>query len=446
MNTTSRRFLMTTWDGGGNIPPELGVAQRLVERGHRVHVVADPTIDVPARQAGCTFSPWQQAPHRSTLDVSEDVMKDWETKNPLVLLQRLRDRILAGPSAGFAADTADAIASFEPDCVVPDSFMFGSMIAAEAAELPVAALVSNIWLLPSKGAPSFGPGFPPAKTAVGRARDAAVLGVINRVCRKGLPALNEARAQRGLRPLTSLYDQVLEADRILVLSSETFDYASASTPGNARYVGPILDDPSWAKSWEAPWDTGRDPLVLVGLSSTYQNQAALLRRIVGALSSLPLHGVVTVGQMLDPTVIASTPNVDVVRTAPHSAILNEASVVVSHCGHGTTMRALAAGVPMVCIPMGRDQNDTAARVVHLGAGVRLSASASTTTIRAAVQEVLGNEKFRTNATRLATLMSAEHRPDEVAIELEGVASTRIRPRPERAGGGGVLQSGSGADG
>ena len=45
MSTTSRRFLMTTWDGGGNVPPELGVAQLLVERGHHVHVVADPTVE-----------------------------------------------------------------------------------------------------------------------------------------------------------------------------------------------------------------------------------------------------------------------------------------------------------------------------------------------------------------------------------------------------------------
>jgi MGT family glycosyltransferase len=445
MSTTTRRFLMTTWDGGGNIPPELGVAQRLVERGHHVHVVADPTIDESARQAGCTFSPWRRAPHRSTLDPTEDVMKDWETKNPLVLLQRLRDRLLAGPAAEFADDTADAIAVFEPDCVVPDSFMFGSMIAAEAAGLPVAALVPNIWLLPSKGAPSFGPGFPPARTAVGRTRDAAVLGVINRVCRKGLPALNASRAQRGLRPLTSLYDQVLHADRILVLSSETFDYASASTPGNARYVGPVLDDPSWTRPWQAPRDSRREPLVLVGLSSTYQNQAALLRRIVRALSSLPLHGVVTLGRMLDPTVVASTPNVDVVTSASHRAILSEASVVVSHCGHGTTMRALAAGVPMVCIPMGRDQNDTAARVVHLGAGVRLSPSASTNAIRGAVHEVLGDEKYRTNASHLAGLIAAEHQGDEVAVELEFVAATPNRSRPEGATGGRSGQRGRGSN-
>ena len=62
MGPTSRRFLLTTWDGGGNVPPELGVARLLVDRGHHVHFVADPTVERSARLAGCTFSPWQRAP------------------------------------------------------------------------------------------------------------------------------------------------------------------------------------------------------------------------------------------------------------------------------------------------------------------------------------------------------------------------------------------------
>ncbi len=352
-------------------------------------------------------------------------MKDWETANPLVLLKRGIDRFIAGPAAEFAADTADAIADFRPDCVVPDAFMFGSIIAAQEAGLPVVPLVSNIWFLPSKGSPSFGPGFPPAKGTLGRTRDAAMLAVFNRMCARGLPKVNAARAQRGLAPLGSFYDQVLGADRILVLSSETFDYASASIPTNARYVGAILDDPSWAEPWQSPWTDGKDPQVLVGLSSTYQHQELLMQRIVRALSSLDVRAVVTLGRMLSPDTVASTSNVAVVGSAPHSSLLEQASVVISHCGHGTTMRALRAGVPMVCIPMGRDQNDTAARVVHHGAGIRLSPRASSDRIRSAVQEVLSKPAFAMNARRLGAIMADEHRPDAAVLELEDVIDLHV---------------------
>jgi len=412
---------MPLWDGGGNVPPELGVARRLVARGHQVHVLADPTIEEAAEEAGCTFSPWRRAPHRASLDPSEDPLKDWETKNPLVMLRRARDRFIAGPAAEFAADTGDAVDAFAPDALVADAFLFGSIIAAQAASVPVALLVPNIWIMPSRGTPAIGPGFAPARTVLGRTRDAALLATVNRVFRAGLPPVNAARSARGLAPLSSFYEQALGVERILVLSSPVFDYAASSVPGNVRYVGPILDDPGWAQAWSSPW-AGDDerPLVLVGFSSTYQNQGPLLRRVVTALSSLPVRAVVTTGQMLDVREVSATGNVAVVASAPHRQVLAEASLAVSHCGHGTTMKTLAAGLPMVCIPMGRDQNDTAARVVHHRAGVRLSPSASTVKIRETVRRVLGDDRLRANAARLASAIARGDATADPVAELEAL--------------------------
>jgi MGT family glycosyltransferase len=421
MESPSRRFLMPTWEGGGNVPPELGIARRLIARGHQVHVLADPTISDAAAAAGCTFSPWRRGPHQESHDPSEDLLKDWESSNPLVMLQRIRDRFMAGPAADFAADTAEAIEDFRPDAMVADAFLFGSIIAAQAVALPVALLVTNIWIMPTRGAPPIGPGFAPAKTVLGRTRDAAMLALVNRLFRAGLPAINSARASYGLAPLTSFYAQALTADRILVTTSPAFDYAADSVPANVRYVGPILDDPNWVEPWKSPWpDSDDQPLVLVGFSSTYQNQGPLLRRVVEALSALPVRAVVTVGQMLDPAEVTPTHNVAVVTSAPHSEILADASLVVSHCGHGTTIKTLAAGIPMVCIPMGRDQNDTAARVVYHGAGVRLSPKASAAEIRKAVQKVLGEPSFRSNAARLASGIADEGLTADVVSEIESL--------------------------
>jgi UDP:flavonoid glycosyltransferase YjiC (YdhE family) len=161
--------------------------------------------------------------------------------------------------------------------------------------------------------------------------------------------------------------------------------------------------------------------VLVGFSSTYQNQGPLLRRVIAALSTLPVRAVVTVGQMLEPGEVTSTGNVVVVGSAPHRQILARASLAVSHCGHGTTMKTLAAGVPMVCIPMGRDQNDTAARVVYHGAGVRLPRRASASRIRRAVQRALGDTRLRANAARLASAIADQSSTADLVTELESLA-------------------------
>lgn len=432
--TQPRRFLMTMWEGGGTLPPELGVARRLIARGHHVHVIGDPTIAERAEAIGCGFSPWRRAPHRTSLDPSEDLFRDWEVSNPLTMLRNARDRFMAGPAAEFAADTAEAIGAVQPDAVIADAMMLGTIVAAQGAGLPVATMMPNIWMIPTPGVPAVGPGFQPAKTIFGRARDDAMRRIANRVFDGGLPALNAARAAHGLAPIGSLWDQVLHTDRILMLTSAAFDFASAAVPANVSYVGPVLDDPQWAVPWEPPWPSdSSDPIVLVAFTSNFQDHGDQLRRVVGALSSLPVRGVVTLGQMLEPSEVEPSDNVAVVPSAPHGDVLRTASLAVTHCGHGTTLKALAAGVPMVCMPMGRDQNDTAARVAHHGAGVRISPKATISKIRRSVEDVLSNDQYRASAARLADAIADECHTADVVSELELVAASLPVHEPTRRG-------------
>jgi MGT family glycosyltransferase len=427
------RYLFAMWDGGGAVAPELGVARRLAARGHEVHVIADPTLRGQVLGVGASFAPWETAPHRVSSDPAEDIVKDWEVTSPFEGLRRMRDRLIGGPASRVAADTAAQIAAFAPDAMVVDYFLFGAVIAAQAAGLPVAALVPNIWALPVRGVPPVAGGFPLAKGPLGRARDSALVAIVNRVFAKGLPSLNGTRAAYGLSPLPSFYDQVLSSDRILVLTSPTFDYAAPFVPANVRYVGPILDEPVWAEPWTQAVTHTQQPLVLVGLSSTFQNQAPLLQRTIDALATLPVQAVVTTGPAIDPAELTASGDVRVVRSAPHGQLIDHAAAVVTHCGHGTTLKSLAAGVPMVCIPMGRDQDDTAARVVHHGAGVRLSRTASVNAIRSAVARVLGRAEYRAAATKLATAIRHEDASSTLVSELEGVARRRtIHSGEERA--------------
>jgi MGT family glycosyltransferase len=394
-----------------------------------VRVIADPTLREQALGIGADFAPWVAAPHRTSTDPAEDLIKDWEVTSPFEGLRRMRDRLIGGPAGPAATDTAEQIAAYSPDALVADYFLFGAMIAAQGAGLPVAALMPNIWALPLRGVPPIAAGYPLAKGPLGRLRDAALVALVNRVFAKGLPSLNDTRAQHGLPPLTSFYDQVLTVDRILVLTSPTFDYAAPFVPANARYLGPILDEPGWTEPWTHPWTNDPStndprPLVLVGFSSTFQNQAALLQRIIDAVSTLPVRAVVTTGPAIDPGDLVAAGDVRVVRSAPHGALIDQAATVVTHCGHGTTLKSLAAGVPMVCIPMGRDQDDTAARVVHHGAGVRLSPTASAGAIRDAVTKVLKRKEYRAAAKKIATAITHECAAGTRVAELENLPRTR----------------------
>jgi UDP:flavonoid glycosyltransferase YjiC (YdhE family) len=151
-------------------------------------------------------------------------------------------------------------------------------------------------------------------------------------------------------------------------------------------------------------------------------QEQVLARAIDGLGRLDARVLVTTGPTIDPASLRSEGNTTVVRSAPHALLFPEAAVVVTHAGMGTVTRALAAGVPLVCVPMGRDQLDVAARVVYAGAGVRLRPSAKPAAIRAAVERVIGESSFRTAAERIGATITADATAQRGLDELEALAS------------------------
>lgn len=87
----------------------------------------------------------------------------------------------------------------------------------------------------------------------------------------------------------------------------------------------------------------------------------------------------------------------------------------------------------VCVPMGRDQNDIAARVVYHGAGLRLSPAASVTHFAGAVKRVLSNDAYRTGAEQLGEAIRSDARNSSTIAELEQLASRADRGLEARVG-------------
>jgi MGT family glycosyltransferase len=286
-------------------------------------------------------------------------------------------------------------------------------------------LSANVYLFPLPGVPPFGPGLQPATNALGRLRDWLIRTMMLREFGKGTAAFNETRRALGLGPLPHPFEQLTRLASHLVLTSAAFDFASTRPPAQLVYAGPELEDPAWTQPWRSPFAASdRRPLVLVGFSTTFQNQLDVLRRVVAALDGLDVRAVVTAGPAVDIASLPAPPNVHVCASAPHSQLLKEAAAVVTHAGHGTVIRALAAGVPMVCLPMGRDQNENAARVVFHGAGVRVKPTASAAKIRQAVRDVLDTSRYRECARRLGKAIADDARDSRAVSVLETVECRR----------------------
>jgi MGT family glycosyltransferase len=418
---TTRSILVAIWDGGGTVPPELAVVRGLVERGHDVVVLGDAVLADEIAAVGARHVPWTTAPQHSSRRLEEDFIRDWEAKNPMQLFARVRDRFLCGPAQRFADDVAAELRRRPADVFVCSQMLFGAQIGAEGAGVPVVLLCANIYAMPGSGQPPFGTGWSPARTPFGRLRDAVVERLTERAFDGGLAAMNEARRAHGLAPLAHTLDQVRPLPALLLIDP-AFDFP-ATLPAHVRYAGAQLDDPSWSAPWTPP--PGDDPLVLVAMSSTYQGQLPELQRVAAALGTLPVRAVLTAGPALDLSTFDAPPNVQVVASAPHSEVLRSAAAVVTHGGHGTVVKALAAGVPLVVLPMGRDQGDNAARVVAKGAGIRLKRSASAEVIAGATRRLLDDPSFSTAAAELGAAIRAGAGPAVAVEDIEARASARV---------------------
>ena len=352
--------------------------------------------------------------------MEDDYTRDWEVRSPIGVLGNLMDTLMVKPAPLFAAETLAVIDEVRPDAVAASFTLLGSLMAAEARQVPCAALVPNVVSLPAEGMPPFGTGFLPPRGPLGRARDRTLNAFVDRLWNKGLPELNQARASLGLAPLGRLLEQYERPERILALTGVAFDFPAA-LPANVRYVGPQLDDPEWAEPWTPP-DGDDRPFVLVAMSTTFMDHVEQLQRAVTALGSLPVRGLVTTGPAVNPEQIEAPDGVTVTRSAPHREVLAHTDVLVTHGGHGTVVKGLVAGVPIVCMPTGRDQPDNAARLVHRSAGVKVSKNASPAKVAAAVRRVLDDPSYRRCAARLGEQLRAEAESGAAVAELEGLAA------------------------
>ena len=84
----------------------------------------------------------------------------------------------------------------------------------------------------------------------------------------------------------------------------------------------------------------------------------------------------------------------------HSAVLERGVLMVSHAGHGSVMKALWHGRPMVLVPWGRDQPGVAARAAALGvAQVVARDDVTADVLSAAVERALTDASMLEAATQ-----------------------------------------------
>jgi UDP:flavonoid glycosyltransferase YjiC (YdhE family) len=367
-----RTFLIATWDGGGNTPPAFNLGTRLTRRGHRVRVLGWESMAKRSADSGLEFATYASMtrwPENLSLD------DGWDRLVPFLHGTATRDDIIA------ESDT------FKPDVLVLDCMMGASFAAARRLGKPTAVLIHGLY-----------------------------------------SACVSAWGDQVMQ--TSVLGLLAATDRVLALVPPGFD-APVALPSNTSYVGPItrpeserVGDWRWSADLAMIARPG-DPWILLSLSTTLQRQTEALPAMLEAVESLPVRVLLTLGGVLPTGAVNAPSNVTVCEFVPHDVVLPQMAAVICHGGLSTITAALAAGVPLVCIPQGRDQHINAARVVASGVGQVVAPDASAAEIARAVRAVVENRSMREAARRLAEEVAALGGGEQATTEVEQLAESRI---------------------
>jgi len=357
------RILFVTWAGGGNVPPVLALAERLRARGHAVRAMG--TASLAERFAA------EDVPY-----LAREPLAEWD-------------------QSALAREVLTEAGSV--DLVISDFMLPGAVCGAEASHRPSVVLVHTLY----------------AANLDGRG------GLLPMQMAATVEGISAVRAELGV-PQVATFGELLDRATLLVTSPEELDVPLAARPSNVRYVGPVLEGPGRDAGWRQPGvDDGR-PLVVVGLGTTPMDEGPVLHRVLAALSDAPVRALATVGDHLDPSDFRAPANVHLSRYVRHAAVLPWASAVVTHAGLGTVLAALAHGLPLVCLPLGRDQPLNAAAAERVGAGVTVDPMASPAAIRAAVGRAVNDLELRAGAARMAVRIDELSTSGAATAEIEGM--------------------------
>ena len=311
-----------------------------------------------------------------------------------------RDRPLSPYEAVVAAvaQTRPAVAAAAPDVVVHDILTLAPALSGELESVPVATLIPHLYPPGEPGFPPFGFGAQLPRTRTGarlwRAFDRPVAAGL----RRGTAELNETRRRVGLGPAHGPHNG-LSRQLCLVATLPQLEYPRP-WPEHVHVVGPLI--------WEAPAAAGA---AAAGLSAAgaggavdrpgpraapAARGAARTGRRAGARSGQLRTGDRCPGRVPVPA------NARLVEWVSYAQTMPQAALVVCHAGHGTLIRALTLGRPVVAVPHAGDMPENAARLAWSGAGVRLPwPLLSPLTLRRAVRRALGDDRLAIRAAQLA---------------------------------------------
>lgn len=385
------RVLFASTHSTGHFTPLIPFAQACRDAGHEVLVAGPPAIAETAYRAALVHEPVAPADPERLAEVGRMMSGRAGFERIAIATTEL---FVGSHAKAALPDMLGLVERWRPDVIARETAEVSSLVAAEAHGVPdvrvgiaLATPYEDWWLAMASG------------------------------------ALDTLRAEAGV-PDDPGADRARRAP-VLTQVPMALDEHQGELPAFVRrYRVPAATTAGPPLEW---WEDRAAPLVPVSFGTAVPTDGhfpGLYREVIDALAELRARVLLTVGRHADPAALGTLPpNVHVERWVAQASVMPHAAAMVAHGGAGTTLAALAAGVPLVLLPLSADQPINARRVAELGAGLALDGGrADVPRLAEALARVLEEPGYRAAAGRVAAEVATLPSVAEAAVDLSALAA------------------------
>lgn len=407
------KILIATFPGDGHFNPLTGIAAHLKAQGYDVRWYTSVTYQAKVERLGVPFYPMRKA-----LDIAGDKIEKIfpGRENCKSTVSKLNFDItnvfiLRGPE--YYQDIQDIYNFFPFELMIADIAFTGIPFVKALMKIPVAGVGVFPLTRSSKDLPPSGLGMTPSYSFFGKLKQNFLRFAAKHILfAKSNKVMKSVFAEYRI-PCSGefVFDEMqMKCDLLLQSGTPGFEYKRSDLEAKVKFVGPLL--PFVVKQNTTPWFDDRlnryKKIVLATQGTVEKDSTKLLVPTLEALKGTDYLVVVTTGgsdtEKLRKQYAA--PNVIIEDFIPFDDIMPYADVYVTNGGMGGVLLSIENKLPMVTAGVHEGKNEICARAGYFNLAVNLKTERPTPDqVRRAVDEVTGNEIYRTNITALSNEFS-----------------------------------------
>ena len=408
--------------GAGHLNPMTALGYELQQRGHRVTLFGLLDVESYATAAKLEFE--AIAVNKFPLGSTKRSQQRLGELNGIPALLYTIDLFRQGTEA-VLQEVPQACRRSGVEALLIDQVLLEGSTIAEYLNLPFVTICNALLLNPEPDVPPALIGWDYDPSWLGRLRNQIGTNLLKLA---GIPVqltVNQYRRRWGLKPLSnSDNSEIWSTKAIISQQPPSFEFPRQELPDYFYFVGPFSNNNARTPI-PFPWEKLTDKPLIYASLGTIQNQLIwVFIQIAYACLGLDVQLVISLGGASEPEELGYVPGAPiVVKAAPQLALLERASLCITHAGMNTTLECLSHGVPMVAIPITNDQPAVAARIAWTKTGEVVDLNNCTVdNLKTAIAQVLSQPEYRQNALKFKTEIERAGGVTKAAEIIENVIS------------------------